>query len=213
MRNRHAQTRARRRSGPRPGWFAKTRALLVGALVLGVGGSLTLAAWTDTEHAGGTFAASTFGIVGSTDGSTFAEHPSGSPAVLSFATSPGAMSPGTTVYARFLIKTTAATNVAGTISMSGATVTGTGLGTYLRYGARTIPAASACDATSYAAGTSVVASGSPLGTAGSAAQNVTAAGASAVSYCFAVTLPAGTANAAQGLNATANWVFTATSNS
>ena len=213
MHDRHARLGARGRRGAPTGWFAKTRALLVGALVLGVGGSLTLAAWTDTEHASGAFGASTFGIVGSNDGTTFAEHPSGSPAVLSFATTPAAMSPGTTVYARFLIKTTAATNVAGTISMSGATVTGTGLGSYLTYGVRTIPAASACDATSYTAGTTVVASNSPLSAAGSATQNVTAAGASAVSYCFAVTLPAGTANAAQGLTATANWVFTATSNS
>ncbi|WP_408605753.1 SipW-dependent-type signal peptide-containing protein [Leucobacter salsicius] len=33
--------------------FTRVRAVLAGALVLGVGGSLTLAAWTDTEYAAG----------------------------------------------------------------------------------------------------------------------------------------------------------------
>lgn len=213
MDDRHAGSSRRGRRGASAGWFARLRALLIGTLVLGVGGSMTLAAWTDTEHAGGSFAASTFGIVGSLDGTNFSEHPSSSPAVLAFATNPGTMSPGTTVYARFLIRTTGATNVPGTVSMSGATVTGTGLGPYLTYGVRTIPVASGCDANSFAAGTNVVSPGSALAAAGTSTAAVPAAGATAVSYCIAITLPPGTANAAQGLTATANWVFTGTSNS
>ncbi|WP_341783465.1 SipW-dependent-type signal peptide-containing protein [Leucobacter ruminantium] len=192
------------------------RALLAGALVLGVGATLTLAAWTDTEVAQGTFTASTFGIVGAAGPGTapaFSDHPSGSPAALAFTLTPNALSPGTTVYSRFIVKTTPTTNVTGTVTLGGATVTGSGLGTYLRYGVRTIPATSNCDATSYAAGTAVVANGSPLTAGAASAQNLAAAGASPVAYCFAVTLPAGTENAAQGLTAAATWTLTATSTS
>ena len=38
----------------------RVRALLAGALVLGLGGSVTLASWTDTEYAAGSFGASSF---------------------------------------------------------------------------------------------------------------------------------------------------------
>lgn len=206
--------RARRVS---PDWFSRVRALLAGALVLGVGATLTLAAWTDTEVAQGSFAASTFGIVGAAGtgaSPSFTEHPTGStPAALAFTLTPNALSPGTTVYSRFIVKTTPATNVTGTVTLGGATVTGSGLGTYLRYGVRTIPSTSNCDATSYAAGTSVVADGSLLTAGAASAQSLAAAGASPVAYCFAVTLPAGTVNAAQGLAAAATWTLTATSTS
>jgi len=197
-----------------PARFLRVRALLAGALVLGVGGTLTLAAWTDTEVARGSFAASTFGIVGSTDGTTFADHAAASPAGLSFTAPVSAMSPGTTVYSRFIVKTTPETSVTGKVSMGGATVTGTGLGSYLQYGVRVIPASSACDATSYGASSTVlVPTGSALSTAATAQQTLATAGGSPVAYCFAVTLPSGTANAAQGLTAIATWTFTATSDS
>lgn len=194
-------------------WFTRVRALLAGALVLGVGATLTLAAWTDTEVARGAFTASTFKIVGSPDGTTFTDHLAANPATLVFSAPTTAMSPGTVVYSRYVIKTTADTNVTGTLSLSGAAVTGSGLGTYLRYGVRVISAASACDATSYGAGTSIVADGSALTAAASASQVLATAGTAPVAYCFALSLPAGTATAAQGLNATATWTFTATSDS
>lgn len=210
-RNRHAAGRGRR--GAPANWFTRARALLAGALVLGVGGSLTLAAWTDTETAQGTFAASVFGIQGSSDGTTFADHPSTGAAALNFVVTPTAMSPGTTSYARFVVKTTAATNVPGTLTLSGATVTGTGLGPYLTYGVRTIPATSACDATSFGAGAVVVPNSSALSVPGTGTQALAVAGGAPVAYCFAVTLPAGAANAAQGLTATASWTLTGTSTS
>lgn len=187
------------------------RALLAGALVLGVGGTLTLAAWTDNEAAQGVFAASKFGIQGSADGTTFSDHPNTAPAVLSFAVAPTAMSPGTTTYARFAVRTLADTNVAGSVTLSGATVTGTGLGTHLRYGVRTIPAGSACNSTTFGAGAVVVANNSTLATAGTGSQPLAAAAGSPVTYCFAVTLPEGTPNEAQGLTATANWTLTGSS--
>lgn len=191
--------------------FTRVRALLAGALVLGVGGTLTLAAWTDTETARGVFAASKFGIQGSTDGTTFSDHPTTGPAALAFAVAPNAMSPGTTTYARFTVRTLADTNVAGSVTLSGAAVTGTGLGTHLRYGVRTIPAGSACNATTFGTGAVVVANNSTLATAGTGSQPLAVAAGSPVNYCFAVTLPEGTPNEAQGLTATANWTLTGTS--
>lgn len=192
--------------------FTRVRAVLAGALVLGVGGSLTLAAWTDTEYAAGSFKTSTFGIVGSMDGTSYADHPLGSPGTLVFAGVPLALSPDTKTFSRFLVKTTAATDVTGTVVLGGATVSG-GLASHLRYGVRTIPAASACNATTFATGTSVVPQNSMLTVGASAGQSVAIAGGAPVAYCFEVTLPAGTANAAQGQTATATWSFTGTSSS
>lgn len=187
------------------------RALLAGALVLGVGGTLTLAAWTDTEYAAGTFATSTFGIVGSVDGVAYADHPTEGPAVLVFANTPGAMSPGTTVFSRFLVKTTNSTNVAGTVTLTGpASVAG--LAAALTYGVKVIPAANACTQATYDASTTVVVpSTSALTVGASGSQALVAGGASPVAYCFAVTLPAGAPNSLQGQTATVPWKFTATS--
>lgn len=191
--------------------FTRVRALLAGALVLGVGGTLTLATWTDTETAQGVFTASKFGIQGSTDGVTFADHPGTGPAALAFSVVPTAMSPGTTTYARFVVKTLADTSVTGNLTLSAATVTGTGLGSYLKYGVRTIPAGSACNASTFGTGVVVVPNESAFSVAGSGTQALAAAGMSPVTYCFAVTLPDGTPNVAQGLSATASWTFTGTS--
>lgn len=199
-------------------WFTKTRAVLAGALVLGVGGSLTLAAWTDTESARATFTASTFGVVGSANnGATYTENPAATPAALTFAVTPTAMSPGTTTYAKFLVRTTDATNVGGTATLSAPTTTttsATSLAGFLTYGVRVIPAAQTCDSTSFGGSSSVVVpNGSALTVAGSGTVPLAAAGASPVAYCFAVTLPAGTSNAAQGTNTTATWTVTGTSTS
>jgi len=190
----------------------RVRAILAGGLVLGVGAAVTLAAWNDSEHSSGTFTASRFGIVGSTNGTAFAEHPSTDPAALSFTVAPTAMSPGTTTYALFSVKTTAASTVGGKLLLSAGTPTGTGLGSYLRYGVSTITGTT-CDGTAFSGGTAVVATGSALtvGAAPTVTQAVAANGGSTVNYCFAVTLPAGTVNDAQGLNATQTWTITGTS--
>lgn len=201
-------------------WFTRVRALLAGALVLGVGATLTLAAWTDTETARGTFTASTFGIVGSASATapasagSYAENTAASPAALTFSAPFGAMSPGTTVYSRFAVKTTAVTNVTGKVTLAAAAGNSAGLGSYLTYGVKIIADSSECNATSYAAGSSAGVDAPKALTVGSAVQQSLAiAGGSPVVYCFAVTLPPGTANTAQGLSATATWTFTATSDS
>ncbi|WP_125098549.1 SipW-dependent-type signal peptide-containing protein [Leucobacter chromiireducens] len=211
----NARSTARAHAAPRGQWFTRARAVLAGALVLGVGGSLTLAAWTDTETVQASFAASVFGIEGSSDGTNFSEHPAGGPATLSFTVTPTAMSPDTTSYASFTVRTTSATTVPGSLALSGAVVGGSGLGGYLRYGVVVLTGNTACNAGAFApgVGTTVVPQWSQLATAGQGTQPLAAGGSAPVRYCFAVTLPAGTANAAQGLTASATWTFTAASTS
>lgn len=50
------------------------RALAAGGAVLGIGATMTLAAWSDVEIFEGTFQAGTFDIQGSADGIAWASH-------------------------------------------------------------------------------------------------------------------------------------------
>ncbi|WP_405474452.1 SipW-dependent-type signal peptide-containing protein [Paenarthrobacter ilicis] len=50
----------RRAANHRGATLLRLRAVLAGALVLGVGSSVTLAAWTDSDHATGSFGTSVF---------------------------------------------------------------------------------------------------------------------------------------------------------
>ncbi|WP_334150159.1 SipW-dependent-type signal peptide-containing protein [Microbacterium sp.] len=188
----------------------RIRAVLAGGLVFGIGVTATLAAWNDSEYATATFQAGRFDIVGATDGATFTSHATtGTAASLSFVLAPTAMAPGTTTYALFSVKT-ANPSVAGTVQLTAGTPGGTGLATHLTYGVRTI-AGTTCNATTYPAGTAVVADGSALTANGAATQAVTANGGAQVNYCIAVTLPTTAVNAAQGLTMTQTWQFVGTS--
>lgn len=188
----------------------RLRAVLAGGLVLGIGVAATLAAWNDSEYGSASFTAGRFDIVGAVDGSTFSSHATtGAAATLNFQLAPTAMAPGNATYALFSVKT-ANPSVAGTLQLTAGTPGGTGLATYLTYGVRTI-AGTTCNATTYAAGTAVVADGSALTAGGAGTQAVTANGAAQVNYCFAVTLPTTAPNAAQGLTMTQTWQLLGTS--
>lgn len=188
----------------------RIRALLAGGLVFGVGATMTLAAWNDSEYGAATFTAGRFDIVGATDGTTFSSHATaGAAATLNFQLPPTAMAPGTTTYALFSVKT-ANPSVAGALQLTAGTPGGTGLAAYLTYGVRTI-AGTACNATTYPAGTAVVTDGSALTAGGSSTQAVSANGAAQVNYCIAVTLPTTASNAAQGLTMSQTWQFQGTS--
>ena len=113
------------------------------------------------------------------------------------------MAPGNTTYALFSVRT-ANPSVAGTLQLSVTSTAGTGLGTYLRYGVRAI-AGTSCNSTTYAAGTAVVPDNSLMSVGGTGTQAAAANGGTTVNYCFAVTLPAATDNAAQGLTAIQTW--------
>lgn len=83
----------------------KTRALLAGGVVLGVGATMTLAAWSDSEWATGTFGTGGFTFQGSLDGQTFTEHatPTGA-ATLDFTLDASNLTPGASVEATYWVK-------------------------------------------------------------------------------------------------------------
>ncbi|MBC7725198.1 MAG: hypothetical protein H7146_10695 [Burkholderiaceae bacterium] len=116
----------RRRRGVR------TRAILAGGLVLGLGATVTLAAWNDSEFAQGTFTAGSFSLVGSTDGTDFTDHPfAGSPAALDFTVDASTLQPGDVLSAPFSMRLTANTVESGTVQVLSAT--GDGVVTGLTY--------------------------------------------------------------------------------
>lgn len=85
----------------------KVLAVLAGGLVLGVGAAVTLAAWNDSEFAGGDFGAGAFVFQGSTDGTTFEDHASaGGAAQLAFETGADNLSPGDVVYEAYALQVT-----------------------------------------------------------------------------------------------------------
>jgi predicted ribosomally synthesized peptide with SipW-like signal peptide len=188
--------------------FTRLRAVLAGGLVLGVGVTATLAAWTDEEHTAGGFAAGTFSIVGSTNGTDYSDHPSAPGAALNFTLTPNAMVPGATVYALYSVKTKVE-SVAGSVQLMAHTDNKNGLGAYLEYGVNTITDKT-CNAVAFTAGTPVVGPKSKLTTGAVGNTTLAAAGASPVNYCFAVTLPSGTSNEAQGTTLDGQWTFQAT---
>ncbi|MEJ6488168.1 SipW-dependent-type signal peptide-containing protein [Leucobacter sp. USCH14] len=96
--------RAETATGSKQGW-TKARAILAGGLVLGVGAAITLAAWTDNEWATGIFGSGNFGIEGSTDGTTFADHPTEAEAEeLAFTVGAENLAPDDVVYAPFAVQ-------------------------------------------------------------------------------------------------------------
>ena len=190
--------------------WRKIAAVLAGGLVLGVGTTATLAAWTDEEHATETFKAGTFSIVGSTNGADFSDHPTTPGAALDFTVTPTALVPGTTSYALYSVKT-AAGSVSGSVQLTADADNDTGLGKYLLYGVRTLTDP-ICDADTFADVTSVdiVGSGNELTVGSNRKLDLEPNGASTINYCFAVTLPTTALNEAQGTTLTGRWVFAAT---
>lgn len=102
----------------------KVRAILAGGLVLGVGAAITLAAWNDSEFAQGTFTAGAFNLEGSTDGTTFAENPVGTPATLGFTAAPTNLSPGDVSAAPFAVRLDDAATYDATVTVSTEASTG-----------------------------------------------------------------------------------------
>lgn len=197
----------------------RTRALLAGGLVLGLGATSTLASWTDDEHAHAHFSSSRFDVESSVDGTIYADHPAAPGATITFHGTD--MSPGSHRYGFLLIRTRAGSE-AGTLTLGAAAVTnGTGdtaplLGTALTY--RAVETTGSCDASAFA--------GTPqwvTGQAGHVALTVPggvtlplaaapeAAPGQPTGLCFDVMLPTGADNALQGKTATVVWRITATS--
>ena len=189
----------------------RVKAILAGGLVLGIGAAVTLAAWNDSEFASGNFAAGTFDMVGSTDGTTFANHTSAPGAPLAFSANFGNLSPNTTVAAPFVVHLTPATTSDATVSAFSAAGSGTAAAN-LTYGVVRVASVAAC--TPGATGTTVV----PAGTAMSSVTGASTfplvksvdhvvAGAN-VFLCIQVTAGG---SLAQGTSATGTWQFQAVS--
>lgn len=192
--------------------------VLAAGLVFGAGAFATLAAWTDTENATGTFGASVFDTQSSSQGSpAYTSQTTAPGASLSFAAT--AMSPGTSFYAWLNVRTTPTTNVAGTVALTSIANNGGGLVGALQYRAvrtASVNPTSPCDSTAF--------TGSPVFIAGAAAtylpvtqvpaspvaSPITAAGG-AIGYCFEMRIAPGSANTFQGTTATVTWTFTSTS--
>lgn len=79
----------------------KRKALLAGGVVLGLGATMTLAAWSDDVWVSGSFNAGTFNVQGAVDsaGTNWQEYNSSAGGGLTFTVAPTAMTPGQSVYA------------------------------------------------------------------------------------------------------------------
>lgn len=198
--------------------FVRFRALLAGGLVLGIGGSLTLAAWNDSEFGQATFTASVFNTQSSVDsGATWIDATAlGSQ---NFAFSPAGMSPTTVRYAPMWIRTKPL-SLDGNLALQAATNTNGPLAA--AFGYRVVRYSSGvCDASQFSAGaTYIVGSpgtpavgGVPLATPGTAATTVAANGSTTTQLCFEVAMRADAANSLQGQSVQVNWEVKASSSS
>ncbi|MEU1590773.1 SipW-dependent-type signal peptide-containing protein [Micromonospora sp. NPDC005710] len=195
----------------------RTRAVLAGALVLGLGTTSTLAAWTDSEYGTGSFGASIFGTESQTASSSWASHtPVANAATLAFNAT--AMSPSVSFYAFLDIRTTSTTNVGGTVALTSSSNNSGALLPALEYRAvRTATTSTTCAAAAF--------SGSPTWIVGPSYSAITAVPGSPVSsaitvpagatpqlrFCFEVRVQSGASNTYQGTTGIVTWEFTATS--
>lgn len=216
----------------------KIFAILAGGLVLGVGGTATLAAWVDNEWVYG-------GTGGDTPGvgtSTFiveqdARSPFTNPGVWgNFATNPGdeltfgpadplAITPGDPpVYAPVALHTTTA-SISGDVQLqpavaaTGVTVNDTGGALFaaldLRIGWVEVDDTGTppiCNSTTMGDGTyAIIADGTGLATAASGPQAIQAAGAANLHYCFEISLADGAPSTLMGRTVAPAWQFISTS--
>lgn len=214
----------------------KVMAILAGGLVLGVGGTVTLASWIDTEWVYGGDGSGGPGVGTSvfdvqqdtsnpfaplaTDFADFPDNPGGS-----LAFGPGALvlTPGDVVYAPVALRTTAASIGGGVVILpataaSGVTVADSGdllwNALELRVGVITTTgdaAPPACDAAGFAS-YNEIANGTGLGTFPVATPvAILGAGANTLHYCFEITLPDPSPTTLQGRTVAPAWEFEATS--
>ncbi|MGY1551866.1 SipW-dependent-type signal peptide-containing protein [Microbacterium sp. A588] len=189
----------------------RLRAVLAGALVLGVGGTATLAAWTDQEYASAQITAGTFSIVSRTaQAPTFAPHDTAANAV-ALPLNAANLYPGQSRAAWIQITTVG--TVPGSVQLTGVSAPvndarGTALGNALsvRIIATTTTSGAAPSCTTATTG-GVTYTG--IGTVPALpVQTLQANGANFVNYCVVVTLPANTPTGAQGGVVTPTWTFT-----
>lgn len=186
----------------------KVRALLASGLVLGVGASVTLAAWNDSEHASGTVSAGHFTLEGSADGASFSTTTADSPHQLSFSVD-SQLVPGGRTYALFSVRA-ASSSIGGTVHLQGDDANTGTLADALTYGVVTVTEPS-CTAEAFSLGTQVVPRGTALTGGAESSQDVAPDQGSTVHYCLELTLSAEAPNAVQGGSTTPRWHAVGTS--
>ncbi|MDQ0641891.1 SipW-dependent-type signal peptide-containing protein [Microbacterium murale] len=194
--------------------FARARALLVGALVLGVGASATVAAWTDNEFASSQITAGTFSIVSRTASApTFAAHDAAANAV-TLPLNATNLYPGQSRSA--WIQITTAGSVPGTVQLTGVVAPTNGAnGDTLRdsLDVRIVPTTAAANTTPTCdTGTTGGITYTGIGNVPTTlpAQTLQANGTNVVNYCIIITVRADAATTAQGGIVTPTWTFTGT---
>jgi predicted ribosomally synthesized peptide with SipW-like signal peptide len=202
--------------------LTRVRALLAGALVLGVGATVTLAAWTSQYYATGRFTTSLFVTQSTADpaGSGWADNSVSPGATLQL--NAGSLSPGATVAAPFGIRTTTG-SIGGTEALQSPTSSTSplpDLWNYLQYRVYS-STTSTCTTTSTPTSSSNWIAGSAStwsAMATAVPANTTALAAAAASapgtptwFCFQVTLPSGAPNTLQGETIPISWLFIGTS--
>jgi predicted ribosomally synthesized peptide with SipW-like signal peptide len=135
----------------------KVRAILAGGLVLGIGAAVTLAAWSDSEFATGSFGAGHFNMQGSLNGTAFSDHPVGTPAQLAFPLDK--LSPTETVAAPYVLRLDKDTTNDATVQVVSANGEGSAEAK-LSYGIVQVDSYGACSPT--ATGTQLVQAGTAL---------------------------------------------------
>ena len=196
----------------------KIQALAAGGIVLGVGASATMAAWTDEETSTGLFASGEFAIDAKINGSW---EESGQ-MIFEAAN----MYPDRRIYASVELRTTATTTIDGEVTISGADITGhaDSLAPYLQYRAVVLDPAQAetCQSSAFEAedaqyvfgtsDTSVSMSGEATSEKPDGMPLVLKANSqNTLAYCFEVRLDQDTPNSAQNKTSKYMWKFNATS--
>ena len=194
----------------------RIKAILAGGLVFGVGAVGTVAAWTDSETADGSFNAGTFDIELSINGEWTSTNE------MTFDTAP--MFPGSKVYAPVFVRTSPDTTIGGDL-----TVKGNGIGSpnamanalVYRAVTRTITpeevegftcaSGSFSASATYAFGGASGAVGLKFPITSANEPTLEAVGGSVQAYCFEVSLPNDASSDAQGLSASHTWTFDAES--
>lgn len=130
----------------------KRKAILAGGIVLGLGATMTLAAWSDTEYANGVFSAGKFNVQGNPSltsppaALSWADNYAANGVGLTFSANFSNMTPGTTVYAPFSLRIDPAkASYDASVHIESVTSTGdTNLRTKLTWKARTGIAPASC---------------------------------------------------------------------
>jgi len=205
-----ATRRALRASArPRPSrTFRRVRALLTGGLVLGVGATMTIAAWTDQELATSTVSAGTFSIVSRSDQGAFASH-GPTETVLTVPLDASGLYPG--VKKAAYVQVQASGTLGGTVNLTAVTVTNnagtapTGADLALQ---NAIKVNIAVVAAPVNCTTGATASAALTAVPALPAQTLTVSPLNTITYCIVLELPSDATGTAQGGTVKPTWTFT-----